>query len=168
MRNRSYPLPAIIAASVAFTLLVAADSQHAGQDRADLRAAFIGNIYGQLPTTSYGGWLAGERNGHQYVIQHVANYGMEMLWLQVRIDQEQLDRPLWRVVDVLVLPTPSERNGLEFCSGGSRDTCIGALYEKSGEKGERIYRSAWRANLETERIEVMPAEEADCGPPGDD
>jgi hypothetical protein len=169
MRNRSFGPLARVAILTASCLLAAAATraETAEQREAAVKAAFIGNTYSQLPTRSFGGSLAGEREGRQYAIEHVAYFDDEMIWLEVRVVSERPGKPLWRVVDVLILPPPSERKGLELCVCEGRDHCAAALYEPDGNKGPHVCRRAWRANLETEKFEAMPAEKAFCGVPGD-
>jgi hypothetical protein len=169
MTNQSLGQVARIAILTASCLLATAATraETPEQREAALKTAFIGNTYSQLPTRSFGGSLAGQREGRQYAIEHVAYFDDELLWLEVRVCADQHGRPLWRVVDVLILPPPSERKGLDLCVCDGREDCAAALYEADGKKGPHAYRRAWRANLETEKFEAMPAEKAFCGVQGD-
>ena len=146
------------------SLLYAVDSPAKHPTPRDAKDGYVGTVFSRLPDHTYSSWLVNMRDtGDMYGVSHIEDRGVEMFWLESspRTSDERT-QPLFRVVDVLVLPTSYKADGLVVteCRGNAQNRAVVALTEPDTRKEHR----AWAIDLATATfIELSPAADT-CSP----
>jgi hypothetical protein len=135
------------------------------------KAQFIGLRYGGELPLGYefiGGALISDpyRDEKQYGVTHASKGKVFMLWLERLTHRDEKGRPFWEIRDVLFLPRLAKGQMLFYtnCSvRGKPDAEVMAITDAPprGRLSGRV-RYAWRANRQTEKVEVLPVEGIKC------
>lgn len=130
----------------------------------ELKDGYVGTVFSRLPDRTYTTWMAhlGDA-GNWYGVSHVEDRGVEMLWLaSTPPTSSDNPQPLFRVLDVVVLPSTSRADGLTVvpCRGGGPEYAVVVLC-----KGEpRTVVRAWTIDLTTAKFVEIDAATAKWGP----
>ena len=146
------------------SLLDAVDSPAKHPTPRETHDGYVGTVFSRLPDHTYSSWMVNMQNhGTPYGVSYVEDRGVEMLWLEsTPPPSEEQRQPLFKVVDVLVLPTTYKADGLVVteCRGNSQRRAVVALTEPDTRKEHR----AWAIDLATATfIELSPTADT-CSP----
>ncbi|MEM1242730.1 MAG: hypothetical protein AAGI45_23105 [Cyanobacteria bacterium P01_H01_bin.26] len=127
---------------------------------------------------NYGGWIVYDRDSSEalrYGI-NLAGKANEIYILFEEIVARRGNNPVWEVLDVATIPSdniaPSDPQGDYFirpgCSinGGPIDPEIVAILGNQDTEFITDIRQAWRANRQTQKLEVLSTEGIACENPG--
>jgi hypothetical protein len=109
-----------------------------------------------------GGSVIGTHVRTLYSFAHVCRGNKHQIRLQRLVSRDETGKAIWNDVESLSIPRLSADELLVYgrwstCSRGGRpDPAIIAIVVKTDEPEFRVIRSAWRANLETEKITHIP------------
>lgn len=118
-----------------------------------------------LGFTEQTGYVMGYLEGDEYVIDHMSNDSLQLLWFCKLTGRDSVGRPFLKILDILMLP--EIKQGEELLMGTCKsaeefDPEIVAIVKfiESEVKSEII--QAWRANRNLKKFEVIPAKNVTC------